>query len=248
MKKLSVRTKATTLVLVGVSSTLIIASVGAHGAQQGSRADWLAATATLAALLAASVAAYFAYLALAHERERDERAVAELVAAWPEPVGFTDHDEVCCIDIMLLNASPVPVSEVKATVLLRLTDGTPDGEQTPFGRAETPTVLPPSPEPQRLTVCTSTPRARTEFVGVTRLPANRVDIDLRFRDSAGTPWQRRPPAALRRLSEEEWRALNEQDLPLVNPPSTPLRRSCECASWRTVSGSAAPAPGLPPRA
>lgn len=177
-------------------------------AEGGSYADWLAATATLAAFAAAVFAARYAVEAYNIESMRDEerrqaerRVQAGLVAAWfdrveghygaqDELTGSLTQSGVSGAWVHLRNASPVPVSSVKLTAVL-VADA-PGGRRIEHFLGDHDIgVLPPTAD--------NTPsrpiRAEQVFTfsgnGVTAADLQYdVEFAIRFRDSAGRHWTR----------------------------------------------------------
>ena len=187
-------------------------------ADDGSTADWMAAIATVAALVAAVVAARYAAGAFDLERSRDEQvflerktAQAALVAAWPErfiPNQDQEHDGSMTVVegivgaiAMLRNASNVPVTDVHLdfTVVLERADGHSDAQFRHLGGVDI-AVLPPTSETvEARWVSTSgavmIPGVPTSGDGLdyphygTYDPSHLI-VDIAFRDAAGVRWHR----------------------------------------------------------
>ncbi|MFC7500833.1 hypothetical protein [Nocardioides sp. GCM10030258] len=188
-------------------------------ADAGSMADWVAASATVAAFGAAMLAADYAARALGIEQVRDgellrerRRAQAALVAAWPDkfvpnwqqqqsgpPIA---EEGISGAIAMLRNASEVPVTNVHVdfSVVLAPTGGATEEKPRYLG-GEDLAVLPPSAEPRPIRWITEgeTP---VMIVGVPTLgdgqdypdygtydPSHLV-VDISFRDAAGILWRR----------------------------------------------------------
>lgn len=196
-----------TYLLEGVLGSLLILGpaicVGvAVDSEWGSIAEWVASLATVAAFLAAVLAARFTARALGIEQEREkdrQKAItgeqAVLVAAWIEVDYIKSLSgarvQAKTVACMLRNASPVPVHDVEVRVLLDASNG--------LGRKLIGTVdlatLPPSTVPVSERIA---PFQGTDPIVAVReqggVPALRCLMD--FTDSAGIRWFRGPNGEL----------------------------------------------------
>jgi hypothetical protein len=191
----------------------------ATGYCNGSMADWVAAIATVAAFVAAVIAARYAAGALDLERGREEqrlqaerRAQASLVAAWPAK--FIPHQELQNNDTwltvegiagaaaMIRNASDVPVTGVHVDFWVV------HGEETSHQEADIRflggvdvKVLPPVTEPQEIQWLAGPNGHMVPGVPTTGhhedywpdhppYDPSRLVVDIIFRDAAGTLWRR----------------------------------------------------------
>lgn len=188
------------------------------GAETGSMADWVAATATVAAFSAAIIAARYAAGAFDLERDREEQflraqrtAQAALVAAWPDrfiPHWQQEHDGstrayegISGAVAMLRNASDVPVTNVHVdfTADLAYADGIAEAETVYLG-GEDLAILPPGTEPMEIRWSVA-PNA-VMIPGVPTLgdgndypdhgtyDPSRLIVDIAFRDATGVLWHR----------------------------------------------------------
>jgi hypothetical protein len=184
------------------------------GAGAGSYADWLAATATVAAFSAALVAARFAAEAVRAARDalhieqrrdqhRDEqalRAQAELVAAWVEdldgqmvrpgdvPYHVTEQEGQ---SITVRNASELPVTRVGLAFTLHVATHTQEGLQitnTEIGLQELP-IVPPGTKnvDMGLDILVAFQRLWDEAQSAT---TRRLRVGITFVDAGGRAWIR----------------------------------------------------------
>lgn len=203
------------LAAVGVAIVIGLLS----GAETGSMADWVAATATVAAFGAAVIAARYAAGAFHLESNREahflsaqRRSQAALVAVWSDrflPNWEHNHDGTSTVVegitggvAMLRNASDVPVTNVHVdfTVILAYADGLADADTRYLG-GEDLAVLPPSTEPReiRWSIASNAvmiPGVPTLGDGQDYYPdygtydPSRLVVDITFRDAAGVLWHR----------------------------------------------------------
>ena len=212
---------------------------GWSGAERTELAQWLMAATSAVTLVAAIVAAFYAAGAFRLESAREERwndaqrrAQAALVAAWPAgDVGMARVGElneetgkypiaewVTSASITLRNASEVPVTRVRAQVLIEVTgDGVSDEYE--LGRHEL-AVLPPGEG--GLTVLVTTTRnaaERLRFAG-----HHSEDQEIKFEpqvfltcvDSAGITWSRWPTGE---LTEMKLAGVPDRETPFVSGPT-----------------------------
>lgn len=175
--------------------------------------NWLQGIGTLAALLAAIVAARHAAGAFGLERDREERwtsqqraAQASLIAAWPGQMsgnyaktdGIWDGDptDISTVDVYLRNASDVPVTRVwvDATLVVDIRSDSPI--RLHMASREIARVLQPTSEPSRMHLEAETPVDLQKY-----RPGNvKIDywceISVSFRDAGGRDWQRIPDGQL----------------------------------------------------
>jgi len=207
--------------LIGMLGAVGIAvAIGrVSGAATGSMADWVAATATVAAFGAAIIAARYAAGAFHLESSREaqllsaqRRSQAALVAVWPDrfiPNWEHNHDGTSTVVegitggvAMLRNASDVPVTNghVDFTVILAYADGLADADIR-YLVGEDLAVLPPSADPREIRW--SVASHAVMIPGVPTLgdgqdypdcgtydPSRLVVDDITFRDAAGVLWHR----------------------------------------------------------
>ncbi|MCB0909336.1 MAG: hypothetical protein KDB63_19705 [Nocardioidaceae bacterium] len=193
------------------------------GAERTELAQWLMAATSAVTLVAAIVAAFYAAGAFRLESAREERwndaqrrAQAALVAAWPTgDVGMARAAElneetgryplaewVTSATITLRNASEVPVTRVKAQVVIEVRgDGVSDEYQ--LGRHEL-AVLPPGDAGVTVQVTTTRNTAeRLRFAGQHSDEQEvrfEPQVFLTFVDSAGVTWSRWPSGALTEMT------------------------------------------------
>lgn len=184
------------------------------GADAGSYADWLAASATMAAFAAAIVAARFAAEAASatrgaldveqrRDQHRDEqalRAQAELVAAWVEDLGSEENPssdvpyyvpEQEWQSITVRNASELPVTRVGLAFTLHVVKPSPDGLQVTnrkIGLQELPIVPPGTKNVEMsLDIVASFQRLWEEAESAS---TRRLRVGITFVDAGGRPWIR----------------------------------------------------------
>lgn len=206
---------ATILAVVAIAVVIGLIS----DAETGSMADWVAATATVAALGAAVIAARYAAGAYHLESAREGQllraqrsAQAALIAAWPDrflPHWEHNHDGtsttiegITGAVAMLRNASDVPVTNVHVdftVVLAYAEDELAQANLRYLGGADV-AVVPPGPEP--LEIRWATEASAVMIPGVPTLGAGddypdhgtydpgRLLVDIVFRDAAGVLWRR----------------------------------------------------------
>lgn len=210
---------STTALLYVVAGALLLFAVALvfgriAGADGGSYADWLAATATLAAFGAAVIAARYAAGAFELETQREarwvenqQRAQASLVAAWPDKkyferdipsaqirrlAGITKHGAY------VRNASDLPVNDCEVAALV--TQVRPDYpepvEWTPITQAIG--LVPPSDEPRFYEIDSLTDR----LSNVHEQHAVTIEIEFTFVDNTGIRWRRDTRGKLSEITEQ----------------------------------------------
>lgn len=201
--------------LAVIGSAVVIGLLS--GAETGSMADWVAATATVAAFGAAVIAARYAAGAFSLESNREgqllsaqRRSQAALVAVWPEsfvPNWEHNHDGTFTVIegvtggvAMLRNASDVPVTSVHVdfTAILAYADGL-SGAKTKYLGGEDLAVLPPSAEPKAIRWvapdAVMIPGVPTlgdgqDYPDYGTYDPSRLIVEITFRDAAGVLWHR----------------------------------------------------------
>ena len=202
-----VRALAVALVCaVGVAGVLGLAALGWRWADdpRGNYASWLAAIATVAAFLAAIIAAFYAAGAFRLESERENRwleeqrrAQASLVAAWigsaELPIvgggGFSPYAEAAmrasntAEGVYLRNASDVPVTQLQYRLFLGFQ---PCGTRW-YG------TFPPAADPIFVPfrdADTTLANDGSQVIG------GEYEVGISFRDAAGYIWYRAPNGRL----------------------------------------------------
>jgi hypothetical protein len=190
-------------------ATLILAlsTLGFRLGDQGSFPDWLEAISTLAAVLAAMYAGLYAANAWRLEVDREDRwnrqqqrQQASMVAAWPADLrphvadrnglGDETYAGFDGVNVMLRNASDVPVTRVwvEATLVVDIKSDHP--LRLPLGEREVARILEPATEPIAKTVTAERP------VDPSTLKPGGVEVEqwceivLSFRDAGGRDWMR----------------------------------------------------------
>lgn len=193
---------------------LAAAMIGSLLSDRDSFAAWLEAVSTLAAVLAAMYAGFYAANAWKLEVHREDRWVAQQrseqaskIAAWPgeprrhftgeqdELTGASVSDGFEGLSVWLRNASDVPVTRVSidATLVVRAAGTNPVRREV--GTQEV-ALLEPSAEPIEKFVAAPRP------VNVDAYRPGNVSIEywfevgVSFRDAGGRDWQRTPDGQL----------------------------------------------------
>ena len=181
------------------------------GSDRAELAQWLMATTSVGALLAAITAAVFAAGALRLELVRDRRlqderrrSQASLVASWPTRhfkfdfpdiyAGTSGPTTLQAVQIAIRNASPLPVTDAIVRANCEIGGVWHDLPDTRFA------VLPPSDEPVLLwvsfdTPCVVDPSIRDREYNI------EVGAHLKFRDTSGEVWKRDPLGFLEPASD-----------------------------------------------
>lgn len=208
-------------VALGAGIALALLGVAMMGAAWAPTelAGWIEAVATAAAFGAATIAAVFAVNAFRLEFAREERfrddqkkSQASLVAAWvtssdlllEAPESGDENDPrvigspVQFVNLQLMNASPLPVTDVKVVVDVRfLQFGRPPWDRLEFG-SESRDVLPPasaSEDTEHCTIVLPNPLDLRHF-NVYDSDSFRWLVELSFTDASGTRWRRTPDGEL----------------------------------------------------
>lgn len=208
------------VLIVGPATWLAVAT----DAQHGNVADWVAAMATLGALIAALIAASYAHAALKREHDRDRwrdeqqqklekqaldqqeveqrtqrRAQASRISAWPAEVvrGTSSDVPWVVLQIAVRNASDLPISRVYAGIRDPFSwEQTQPRQRLDFG------LVPPESSVQL--------RGELRYEEIADVPSrHEIAVDLLFTDSSGVTWFR---DVYGRLSE----------VPDALPPGFPL--------------------------
>jgi hypothetical protein len=196
------------LKLIEVAALVVGVSALGHWLAYGARfPDWLEAVSTLAAVLAAMYAGLYAANAWKLEIERETRWVqqqqreqAGKVAGWPgelrrhvigqDATGGLHYGGYEGLDIVLRNASDVPVTRVWADVTLIVDVKSSASVRIPFGAKEVARILEPATHPVTKYVGADT------VVDPSTYKPGGVEIDywceiiLTFRDASGRDWKR----------------------------------------------------------
>lgn len=194
-------------VISGHGVIVLITAVGAlaanaiTGEEGGTTAEWVAAFATLMALMAALAAASYTGRTLKIESARegarilaDKQSQASLVAAWStgnqrgshEKINgvFTRQVKIDEVEIAVRNASPVPVTNVVLDVSWVVQQPGADRRRWHVGIRDSIRVLPPD-------------TTKTFWVGTdaniplaTEPALQWGEVELHFTDSTGREWER----------------------------------------------------------
>jgi hypothetical protein len=190
------------------------AMIGGILSDGDSFAAWLEAVSTLAAVLAAMYAGFYAANAWKLEVQREDQWVAQQrseqasrIAAWPgeprrhftgqqdELTGESMSDGFEGLSVWLRNASDVPVTRVSIDATLVVRAAGTDPVRREVGTQEV-ALLEPSTEPIEKFVAAPRP------VNVNTYRPGNVDIEywfevsVSFRDAGGRDWQRTPDGQL----------------------------------------------------
>lgn len=216
MSKPSPNIAALLYVVAGALALFVLAIVFGRiaGADGGSYADWLAATATLAAFGAAVIAARYAAGAFGLETQREarwvenqQRAQASMVAAWPDEKYFERDISTVQIrrmvsmtkhGVYVRNASDLPVNDCEVTAVV--TQVRPDYPEpvvwTPITQAIG--LVPPSDEPRFYAIDSLTDR----LANVHEQHAVTIEIEFTFVDNTGIRWRRDTRGQLSEITEQ----------------------------------------------
>jgi hypothetical protein len=188
----------------------------ATGSQSGTTAEWVSATSTAGALIAASFAAWYAAGAFGVERIREDRwqqeqraSQASLVAAWTRPTlrmvaaGELNVEAITGVTVWLRNASQVPVTQIEFELfhVRQVAPGRGGALLTSLVFKQHLDVLPPGDRPMELQI--TDPGVLDELSSSWSLDmpwAPELRIVLRFQDSAMRRWRRSTSGI---LSEED---------------------------------------------
>jgi hypothetical protein len=190
---------------VVVLATSLLGSLLIDGA---SFTAWLESVSTLAAVLAAMYAGFYAANAWKLEVEREERWAAQQrteqaskVAAWPDRPRehVTGHDEMTGaytkegfdgLHVWLRNASDVPVTQVSIDATLVVRAGSTNLIRIDMGTREVARLLEPTTEPVKKFVEADAPVNPNTYKPGNVEIAYWFEVSLNFRDAGGRVWER----------------------------------------------------------